>query len=390
MTEQVTLTQEEAGAQSLAAGTAGTALLHIEQALTGDADWQSARTELRRVMLGRIDAAEHSGLFYGASAVAFVLHAASAGQSARYHAAVSTLDHQVLRLARRRLVQAENRIRSTAAATFAEYDLFYGLTGIGVYLLRHHPTTDVLADLLSYVTRLTRSRREGRVEIPGWWVGHDPDSTLPTPGGHANFGLAHGAAGLLALLGHAARRGVLVPGQLDAIDALQAWFDRWRQDSPDGAWWPEWVTQDEMRTGRPAQQMAGRPSWCYGAVGIARAQQIAALATDDQHRRQQAEAVIAACLTTRQIARLTEPGLCHGVAGLYQTAFRAAADANDPAIRARLPVAHTALLTYRDRGSPDLHDPGLLTGRAGLDLALSTARSGRPPISGWDACLLIS
>jgi hypothetical protein len=33
---------------------------------------------------------------------------------------------------------------------------------------------------------------------------------------------------------------------------------------------------------------------------------------------------------------------------------------------------------------------GLLEGAAGVALALHTAASGSPPVSGWDSCLLIA
>jgi hypothetical protein len=60
------------------------------------------------------------------------------------------------------------------------------------------PGSDDLGDLLRYVVRLTEPRRHDGPLPPGWWVDHDPDPVLPSPGGHANAGTAHGAAGLLA------------------------------------------------------------------------------------------------------------------------------------------------------------------------------------------------
>src|SRR5690606_9359962 len=126
--------------------------------------------------------------------------------------------------------------------------------------------------------------------LPGWWVDHDPDPTAPTPGGHANLGMAHGAAGLLALLGTAARRGVVVDEQVEAIGLLLDCFDQWRQDGPAGTWWPQWLTHDDLRTRRLAHPHQPRPSWCYGTPGVARAIQIGAIATGDQTRRATAEA----------------------------------------------------------------------------------------------------
>lgn len=385
----VTLTAVEAAGQSLGGGTAGTALLHIERALTGSGSWETAHSHIRRAAAGPIDAAEHAGLYYGAPAIAFMLHTAS-DRHPRYRAASETLDEHVQRLTHRRLATAAARIERGQPATSAEFDLFYGLTGIGALLLRRSPGSDALAGILRYVVSLAAPRRQDGVKLPGWWVAHDPDEILPTPGGHANFGMAHGAAGLLALLALATAHGCVVDGQQEAIAVLTGWFDRWRQDCADGPWWPQWITREELRTGQPTQPGPSRPSWCYGTVGIARAQQLAAIATDDPRRREAAEDALAASLTDNQLDRITEPGLCHGVAGVYQTAYRAARDARNSAIGRRLPVLVARLDQHADSLGDQLDEGGLLTGGAGVALALETTRHTVPPRTGWDACLLIT
>lgn len=196
--------------------------------------------------------------------------------------------------------------------------------------------------------------------------------------------MAHGAAGILAFLSLATLGGSIVQGQRTAISYLQAWFDRWRQESGEGPWWPQWLTRHHLRTGHPGQPGPGRPSWCYGAA--ARALQLSALATADRHHQQEAESTIAACLTESQLERLASASLCHGTAGLYQTARRAAADALTAAISDRLPSVAAKLTAFGARP----RQPGFLTGDAGRRLALETARHAAPPRSGWDACLLIT
>lgn len=392
-TGPVTLTVQEMTGQSLARGAVATALLHVERAWAGSGSWAAASASIQAVVAAPVDVAEHAGLYYGGPAITFLLHAA-ADRHPRYRSAAEALDEHVLRLARRRLATAAARIDRGEAATFAEYDLFYGLTGIGALLLRHHPDGDDLAGILRYlVTLATRPHQQDGVELPGWWVAHDPDEILPTPGGHANLGMAHGAAGLLAFLALATLAGRVVKGQREAIGVLTGWFGQWRQDGPDGPWWPQWITRDDLGLGRPAQPGSGGPSWCYGTVGIGRALQLAALATDDPQRQEAAEHAVAASLTDAQLDRVTEPGVCHGIAGIYQTAYRAARDARTPGIARRLPILadrlaqHTAPLGDATGGTDG---GGLLTGRAGIALAQETTRSVAPPRTGWDACLLIT
>lgn len=100
--EPVELSEHEMASQSLTQSTAANALLHIERALTGSGDWESAHAHIRQATAGPIDSAPHAGLYYGVPAIAFVLHSASTGNP-RYQAAARTLDKHVARLAQRRL-----------------------------------------------------------------------------------------------------------------------------------------------------------------------------------------------------------------------------------------------------------------------------------------------
>lgn len=374
-------------AQSLARGMAGTALLRIEQALNGTGTWAGAHAAVTAAATGPADASPRASLFYGVPALAFVLHAARADGQPRYQAAVTTLEARVERIARQRLTAAAARMASGTAGTFNEHDLVYGLTGIGVALLRTAPASSSLDAVLDYLARLVTTPLilDGD-PVPGWWSDRDPDPLVPTPGGHANLGMAHGAAGLLAFLSLAAISGRTVDGQHEAIASLCGWFDTWRQETADGTWWPEWITRADLRAGHPARQGPGRPSWCYGTTGIARALQLAAIADGDTARQAAAEHAMAAGLSVPQLGRITEPGLCHGIAGVYQTAVRATADAVTPHIRRRLPGLAAALACQTRTPAPS---SSLLTGSTGIGLTLETALH-HPPRSGWDSCLLIT
>jgi hypothetical protein len=176
-----------------------------------------------------------------------------------------------------------------------------------------------------------------------------------------------------------------VDGQRDAIAVICEWLDIWRQDADFGPWWPHWITRDEVRTGQSRQHGPLRPSWCYGTPGLARAQQLAAIATGDRYRQQLAEHALAAATSDpAQLARITDTGLCHGWAGLCHTVWRAARDALTPAIGANLPYIADQL-TRSVWG----HGSGFLEGDAGVALARHTATRDMAPVSGWDACLLI-
>jgi hypothetical protein len=107
------------------------------------------------------------------------------------------------------------------------------------------------------------------------------------------------------------------PGYTDAITRICTWLDTWRQDHPAGPWWPRTITPDEVHTQRTRQPGPLQPSWCYGTPGLARAQQLAGLATGDTERQRSAEAALLGCLSDpAQLVQIFDGGLCHGAAGL--------------------------------------------------------------------------
>ena len=378
-------------AQSLAEGTAGIALLHIERALASVGDWSTAHRWVKAATCQGVSAADQAGLYLGVPAIAYILRVAGADGHVRYRSALARLDAHVNALAHRRADRALERITRGQLPAFAEYDLLHGLTGIGAYLLAHAPGRDALGRILAYLVRLTEPLHAAGPALPGWWTFHDPNvKTSPGfPGGHANLGIAHGITGPLALLAQAQRHGAVVDGQAEAIERICGFLDCWRQDTGTGPWWPQWITRHDLRTGRPSQPDPARPSWCYGTPGIARAQQHAAIATSDTRRQQAAEHALAACLSDpSQLRQITSPGLCHGWAGVYQTAFRAACDELTPQIRSHLP--HLARLLTRHALAAQDHGSGLLEGAAGAALVLHTAARATPPISAWDTCLMLN
>lgn len=200
--------------------------------------------------------------------------------------------------------------------------------------------------------------------------------------GHANIGMAHGITGPLALLALAMRHGITVTGHTAALERICAWLDTWQQPHPAGPWWPYWITRAHTEGQAPAGP--GRPSWCYGTPGVARAQQLAALALGDTDRARRAEHALLGCLADpNQRNRLDEPGLCHGLAGLLQTTWRMAHDSDAADLAAYLPALRSELLAQPPPGSPEF-----LTGAAGVALTLHTCASNSAT-SRWDASLLL-
>lgn len=377
--------------QSLADGAAGISLLHIETADRFGGSWRSAHRWITSAVSGPISAADQTGLFLGAPAVGFVLTIVPPDYQHLYGSARTTLHQHITALANRRVDAALARIDRGDLPTFAEYDLFYGLTGIGAYLLRTEPEGPALERILQYLVSLTRPLAPTDRELPGWWVGHDParGESPHFPGGHGNFGAAHGITGPLLLLAQSLRHGITVDGHQDSMLTICAHLDAWCQHGDSGPWWPEHISRRDLDHGRAHHDAPARPSWCYGTTGIARAGQLAGIALRSPTLQTFYEDTLYRALTDpAQLAQVTDNGLCHGWAGIYQTAHRAAADALDPRLRTLPDRLGDALTASGQSGTPSA--PGLINGAAGTALALTTLASHQPPSTGWDACLLIN
>ncbi|MGI5347361.1 lanthionine synthetase LanC family protein [Streptomyces sp. CA-250714] len=368
---------------SLARGPLGTALLDIEQARRGLLPWQVVDRRLARPDARPLTDDDDASLFSGAPAMAYVLHLAADGAD-RYADVLRTLDGIVAALTRRRLVAAHDRIDQGRYASYAEYDLMSGLTGLGALLLRRRPDSGELKSVLRYLVRLTEpvSGPQGQPR-PGWWVGHAPGLNAPAaPGGHAASGPAHGIAGPLSLLALAKRRGITVDDHDIAMSRICGWLDRIRQIAWDGARWPQWVSGAGS-----APVRATAPAWCHGTPGLARAQQLAAIALADDDRKRMAERALLYCLAdTRQLDQLTNRGLRHGIGGLMRTLQRVSEDAEGPSsFTSRLPE-----LRARFRALSPPEQTGFLDGAAGADLAFQSTEPDSGPAADWDACLLLA
>lgn len=374
--------------QSLAGGAAGIALLHIERAHTGHGDWNTAHAWISQAASDDLTAASNASLYLGAPALAFVLHAA-AGSTGRYRNALEKLNDATIAVTGRCLAQAHARIERGERPAMKEFDLIRGLTGLGAYHLAHQPHHEITADVLAYLVRLTDPLPKNG-DLPAWWTDVSPNGepNPDFPGGHGNFGLAHGIGSALALLSLALLRGLPVPGAQDAIGRICAWTDHWRQQDDTGPWWPGLISIQQATDGHIDSALRPRPSWCYGVSGTARAQQLAGLALGEPERVQAAEnAILAALRDPIQLDLLPEIGLCHGTAGLLHAAWRMADQTRNTAITAELPRLTGRLIVALDQYD---HEPELLDGAAGAALALHTVGTGAAPAARWDAFLALA
>lgn len=347
-------------AQELSEGDLGTALEYLECG-----DTCTAATLLARAVAGGVSTGANASLFHGAPAVEFVLGRAGRPRPQVYRA----VDDVVVA----RLLAARRRQASAALALPAEWDLIRGLTGLGALLLARPGPAPLLEQVLAHLVCLADPVHTLRGQLPGWWSPRGPHDEKHT-GGHGNNGLAHGIAGPLALLALALRHGRQVPGQQRAIATFAHWLHTHGHRY--------WTLHEHLAEPAPPPA-GGRPSWCYGQPGIARALQLAALVLDDASLRVQAEDTLECTLTDpATLGTITDASLCHGWAGLVVLTRAVAADSPTPH---RFTPLLTDLTGRLAATAADLPKPGFLEGCSGARLALHGTDT-----TAWTRALLLT
>jgi hypothetical protein len=382
-----------------ATGLAGTALLHARLASIDEAfelaavrHWTAAAAHARRYR------PSSAGIFHSHGGLAASLIIGSgylpdpgtqqaAGRAARWLAA------RALELARR---YQERRRAGAPGTPWAVYDAISGLSGIGRVLLAAVGAgqDECEPGLTAALDTLTAMIRTGRPARPGWWLpasGHLP-AVRDHPSGAAATGMAHGIGGPLALLSAAHADGRAVTGQEAAIRAAAGWLLYWRA----GSSWPPYVTGDELDSATASPGPGRRDAWCYGSPGIGHALSMAALALADPQLAAVADAALADLADRAAEDWDTDgPTLCHGYAGVLQctTSLRPViADRAASAVAAAF-TPHQPFGFRHERGRGIANDePGLLTGAAGIALALSDHGGLQAPAvpARWDSLLLLS
>lgn len=281
-----------------------------------------------------------------------------------------------------------------------DYDLINGLVGFGVYALERLPSPAAVACLEGVVDRLEETSRRRA----GGMTWHTSPSLLPEhqrkecPRGFYNVGLAHGMPGVIALLGAAWASGVRRRKTRKLLDGAVAWLLRQKLAKSPGACFPAWIAPGLKREG-------SRSAWCYGDPGVAAALLCAARSVGEPAwEREALEIARGAANRPSDQAGVLDAGLCHGSAGLahiFNRMYQATGDV--PLARAaRFWFDRTLTMRKRGRGVGGFSalaskedgtrywddDPGILTGAAGIALALLAATTSIEPA--WDRMLLVS
>jgi lantibiotic modifying enzyme len=276
-----------------------------------------------------------------------------------------------------------------------DYDFISGLAGFALYALAA-PTRDssirVRTTILEQLEATALADAGGRAWytvpslLPEWQRERCPD-------GYWNLGLGHGVPGVIGALARYVAAGVEVERARALLDDAVGWLlsvDAPREHGRFASW-----------RGRGAGNELSRLAWCYGDPGATIALLAAARATGRADWEAEARDLV-----TRMARRppatagIVDGGLCHGAAGLghiFHRLGRATGDA-EALDAARLWFGQVqamhrpdgelgGFLTYRGPDEPPRSEAGLLSGVAGIGLALLAATTDVAP--DWDQALLL-
>lgn len=281
------------------------------------------------------------------------------------------------------------------SAAALPHTLFIGLVGYGV-CAREMPSEQARECEPAIIARLRESSIASE-ELRTWYsaasmLPRSPDGELQR--GRFNLGMPHGVAGVLSFLARCRS----VPE--DLVRGAARWLLQHELPPGEPSRFPPWIIDGEPRVPLAHSETA----WCYGdpCVGMALCAAGRALADDGMRARGIAILEEAAARSPVQ-ARVTEPLICHGAAGLAHLFNRAWQASRSDGLRAGAIRWFERLLAMQggqegfagfsssvwqgDRAEREGH-PGLLEGASGIGLALLAGACEPEPA--WDRAFLLS
>ncbi|HEX3130475.1 MAG TPA: lanthionine synthetase C family protein [Thermoanaerobaculia bacterium] len=280
-----------------------------------------------------------------------------------------------------------------------DYDLLFGLAGLGCYAL-DHPDREFAARVIgSIVDRLEELAVQREAGL-SWWTPSSklfPADLKKFPGGYFNLGLAHGAPGVVGMLARACGENLAGSRARRLLDGAVEWLLTNKREDDGGSTFAPFVGAE---TSTPAASC--RSAWCYGDPGVAAALLGAARAVGAPDWEREAVAIaLKDCTRPMHDRGVVDATLCHGAAGLghlynrfYQatgeeTFGRVARDWFEHALSMRRPgLGIAGFSSWWDEAGEWRNVSGFLEGAAGISLALIAATSHIEP--GWDRPMLLA
>lgn len=279
-----------------------------------------------------------------------------------------------------------------------DYDLLYGLVGLGVYALERLPRPSAANCLEWVVARLAEQARDESEGVTWWTSPALTRSPELYPRSFYCLGLAHGLPGVIALLGLTCAAGVARSAARPLLDAAVAWLLSRKLPEGAGSTFPALPRPGEA-------PVASRLAWCYGDLGVSAALLVAARAVGEPVWEREALATaVAAAERPPERSGVVDAPLCYGAIGVAHVFNRLYQATGEPRLATaarcwyerglamRRPhqklAGFSAMMPGADGSRRPVASRGLLNGAVGIGLALLAAITPIEPA--WDRVLLVS
>lgn len=273
-----------------------------------------------------------------------------------------------------------------------QYDLIYGLAGLGVYAALH-PDREVGRAIGSLVVEQLGALA---IDDDGGLRWATPREYRPLarretlPAGYCDLGVAHGIGGIVGMLARLNRL-VETSACRQLLDGTLSFLLRQRRHEPNLSKLPAFV---------PDEGENCRSAWCYGDIGIGVVLIGAGRRLDEPEWVREGEALLLGDASRpMKSRRIGDCSVCHGGAGVAHLYARAHSRTGNPALRREALRWYRWTLDQRREGTGiggflgwvserRVYEPtpGLLVGSSGIGLALASALDSREPV--WDRPLL--
>ncbi len=286
----------------------------------------------------------------------------------------------------------------------ADYDLIRGLVGLGVYALERPQRASaarILGQIVGHLEATAEIAPEGLCwrTSPEWMIER---TAAEYPEGYYDLGVAHGVAGIIGLLAGIVRSKIQEDHVRGLLEGAVGWLlaqkgAPYTGDAGEKAGASHFAA---LRTKNKAGT-SGRSAWCYGDPGVASVLWLAGEATNNAEWCAEAQRLaLGASALSPEDALVRDSSLCHGSSGLMHIYNRMYQATGEPrfADAARRWADLCLSQLQPDEGVGGVVEfvgateyqasPGLLSGAAGVGLALLAMCSQHPP--GWDRALLLS
>lgn len=277
-------------------------------------------------------------------------------KSGKFEKYVNSLDLYIKEEIEKVLEKCENEKKELETS---DYDLIYGLTGAGIYLLQvkeKRDTKRLIDKIITYLGKLICGQHlNGKYYVPDWHISKNnhllEEDKNYYKNGSLNFGLSHGIASIYVLFCYAYKQEYRCDVIEKSLEIIEKNYKRYEKKIDDIIYYPGRLKLEEYQT-EHYEFTNYRQSWCYGTIGVNGAFLHAAEAVKNiSVKNIMYDNIIKIATLESKKYELASPIVCHGYAGILEIFLSAYKLKEDPVLLGKIKEIVNILLDKYDDSS---------------------------------------